>query len=60
LIVKGTSAYVLVNGESVGEYTLAQSRPSRGEIGLTVLSGTNKDYGTHCEMTDLRLWIPDE
>jgi hypothetical protein len=60
LIVKGISAYVLVNGEIVGEYTLAQSRPPRGEIGLTVLSGTNKDYGTHCEMTDLRLWIPDE
>jgi hypothetical protein len=60
LLVKGISAYVLVNGEIVGEYTLAQSRPSRGEIGLSVLSGTNKDYGTRCEMTDLRLWIPHE
>jgi hypothetical protein len=59
LIVKNTSAFVLVDGEVVGEYTLAQSRPSRGEIGLSVLSGTNKDYGTRCEMTNLRLWIPD-
>lgn len=60
LIVHGTSAYVLVNGENTGEYTLAQSRPPTGEIGLTVLSGTNKDYGTRCEMTNLRLWIPNE
>jgi hypothetical protein len=60
LIVKGTYAYVLVNGAVVGEYTLAQSRLAYGSLGLTVLSGTNKDYGTHCEMTGLRLWIPNE
>ena len=60
LIVKGTYAYVLVNGEVVGEYTLAQSRLAHGSLGLTVLSGTNKDYGTHCEMTELRLWMPNE
>ena len=59
LIVNGISAYVLVNGEMAGEYTLAQSRPSLGGLGLTVLSGTNKDYGTRCEMTDLRLWLPN-
>jgi hypothetical protein len=60
LIVKGAYAYILVNGEVVGEYTLAQSRSLRGNLGLTVLSGTNKDYGTRCEMTDLHLWIPKE
>lgn len=59
LIVKGTYAYVLVNGEVVGEYTLSQSRPVRGNLGMTVLSGTNKDYGTRCEMNNLHLWIPD-
>jgi hypothetical protein len=59
LIVKGTYAYVLVNGEVVGEYTLAQSRLARGGLALTVLSGTNKDYGTRCEMTDLHLWTPE-
>ena len=31
-----------------------------GNLGLTVLSGTNRGYGTRCEMTDLHLWIPDE
>lgn len=59
LIVKGTHAYVLVNGEVVGEYTLAQSRLSGGGLALTVLSGTNRDYGTRCEMTNLQLWTPD-
>jgi hypothetical protein len=58
LIVKGAYAYVLVNNEVVSEYTLAQSRSLQGGLGLTVLSGTNKDYGTHCEMTNLHLWLP--
>lgn len=59
VIVKGAYAYALVNGEVVGEYTLAQSRSLTGEIALTVLSGTNKDYGTRCEMTDLHVWLPN-
>ena len=59
LIVKGAYAYVLVNGEVSAEYTLAQSRSAKGGIGLTVLSGTNKDYGTRCEMTNLQLWLPE-
>jgi len=58
LIVKDAYAYVLVDREVSAEYTLAQSRSSKGGVGLTVLSGTNKDYGTRCEMTDLRLWTP--
>ena len=60
LIVKGAYSYVLVNGELVGEYTLSQSRPLYGNVGLTLLSGTNKDYGTRCEMTNLHLWIPED
>jgi hypothetical protein len=58
LIVKGAYAYVLVDNEVVGEYTLAQSKELRGRLGLSLLSGTNKDYGTRCEMTNLHLWIP--
>jgi hypothetical protein len=60
LIVDDVYAYVLVDGELKGEYTLAKSRPQRGDLALTVLSGTNKDYGTRCEMTDLHLWIPGQ
>lgn len=60
LIVKGAYAYVLVNGEVSAEYTLAQSRSAEGGVGLTVLSGTNRDYGTRCEMTNLHLWLPSD
>ena len=60
LIVKGTYAYVLVNGEVSAEYTLAQSRSSKGGIGLTVLSGTNRDYGTRCEMSNMHLWLAED
>lgn len=59
IIVKGNYTYVLVDGEVVGEYTLSQSQPVRGRLALTVLSGTNKDYGTRCEMTDIHLFIPE-
>jgi hypothetical protein len=58
LIVKDAYAYVLVDGEVVGEYTLSQSKKLRGGLGLTLLSGTNKDFGTRCEMTNLRVWTP--
>ena len=59
LIVKDHSAYVLVDGDLIGEYTLAQSRILRGDVGLSTLSGTNKDYGTRCEMTDVHMFIPE-
>lgn len=59
VIVKGAYAYALVDGEVVGEYTLAQSRSLTGQVALSVLSGTNKGYGTRCEMTNLHVWIPD-
>jgi hypothetical protein len=58
LIVKGLYAYVLVDDEVIGEYTLSKSKPQNGGLGLTMFSGTNKDYGTHCEMTNLHLWRP--
>ncbi len=60
LIVKDAYAYVLVNGEVVSEYTLAQSRTMYGRLALSVLSGTNKDYGTRCEMTNIHVWIPNQ
>lgn len=59
IIVTNAYTYVLVNGEVVGEYTLSQSRILKGKLGLSLLSGTNKGYGTRCEMTDIHSWIPD-
>jgi hypothetical protein len=58
LIVNGISAYVLVNDELIGQYTLSKSRILQGDVGLTVLSGTNKDYGTRCEMTNIHIFEP--
>jgi hypothetical protein len=60
LIVKGAYAYILVDGKVVGEYTLAQSKILKGDIGLSVISGTNKDYGTRCEMTNIHVWTPNK
>jgi hypothetical protein len=60
IILKGAYAYVLVDGEVVGEYTLSQSRLLKGYVGLSTLSGTNKDYGTRCEMSNLHVWVPNQ
>ncbi len=57
LIVNDTTAYVLVDGELVGGYTLSLSKILRGYFGISLLSGTNKDYGTRCEMTDIHAFI---
>ena len=57
VIVKGQSAFVSVDGE-ITTYTLSQDQTSAGQFALTLLSGTNKDYGTRCEMTNMVLWTP--
>lgn len=59
VIVNDAYTYVLVDGEIVGEYTLSQSKVLQGNLGLTLLSGTNKDFGTRCEMTDIHAWIQE-
>jgi hypothetical protein len=43
----------------LGEYTLAKSKILDGDLGLSILSGTNKDYGTRCEMTNVHIFIPN-
>ena len=55
--IKGQMAYVSVDGE-VTTYTLSQDQSSAGAFALTVLSGTNRDYGTRCTMTDAFVWMP--
>jgi len=56
--VKGQSAFVSVNGE-VTEYTLSVDQTTRGVYGVTLLSGTNSNYGTRCEMTDVMFWTQE-
>jgi hypothetical protein len=60
LIVEDAYAYVLVDGEVVGEYTLSQSKNLQGTVGLALLSGTNKDFGTRCIITNLHLWVSNK
>ena len=55
IAVKGQTAYVSVDGD-VTQYTLSQDQTTKGAFALSVLSGTNKDYGTNCKMTDMLLW----
>ena len=30
---------------------------TKGDLGLTLLSGTNKDFGTRCKLTNIDLWV---
>lgn len=59
VIIKGASAYVLVDGVPT-RYTLSADQPSSGEFALSLLSGTNKDFGTRCNITDAYIWTPNE
>ena len=52
-------AYALVNGEFIGEYTLFQDRLTEpGYFTYSIISGTNKDYGTRCSVDNAKLWVP--
>mgnify|MGYP000898285953 FL=1 len=56
VVVSNQVAYVSVDGD-ITKYTLSADQTSNGTFALSVLSGTNKDYGTRCEMTDSMLWV---
>jgi hypothetical protein len=43
-----------LNGERTGQWYVARTR--QGDIGYTILSGTNADTGTSCSFTDTRIW----
>ena len=59
LMVKGQAAYVWVDG-AVTSYTLSADQVSSGKLAFTVLSGSDIDYGTRCEMSDILLWTKSE
>ena len=56
LVLNANHVYVYVDKAFVGEYTLSVDSNMKGQFGYTLLSGTNKDYGTKCEITNGRLW----
>ncbi|MFZ5911731.1 MAG: hypothetical protein ACOYYU_17110 [Chloroflexota bacterium] len=56
ILVNENKAYVYVDDQFIGEYTLSMDKPLRGLFGYGIISGTNKDYGTHCDITNARVW----
>ena len=43
-----------VNGQRIYQWYVALTSP--GDIGYTILSGTNKDFGTYCKFTNTQIW----
>ncbi len=58
LIAQGGRFAYYVNGAKV--FTANNSELVQGDLGLTLNSGTNKDYGTRCTMTNTELWVLDD
>lgn len=56
ILVYEKLAYVYVDGRFIGMYTLSKDKPVNGYFGYGIISGTNKDYGTRCEITNSRIW----
>lgn len=57
MLVYDNSAFVYVDDNFIGEYTLSQDKELRGNFGYGVISGTNKDYGTRCIISNSRVWL---
>jgi hypothetical protein len=55
MIVEDKSFHYFVNGERVLSHNYIQD--IGGNLGLTLLSGTNKGFGTRCKMEDIALWV---
>jgi len=54
VIAEGSWFTFFVNGERV--YSRQDTGIPDGDFALTLVSGTNKDYGIHCLTTDIELW----
>ena len=56
LIVEGNTFRVLVNDKLIKTFTGFSGKLTSGDLAYTVLSGTNKSYGTQCKFTNTELW----
>lgn len=54
LLVEGRKLHFFVNGDHV--ITRDDLQDTSGVLGLTLLSGTNKGFGTRCIMDEIALW----
>ena len=60
VVVNDTQAYALVNGEFIGEYTLFRDKLiDPGYLIFSIISGTNRDYGVRCQITNSHLWVTE-
>lgn len=59
LLVYNNQAYVYVDDEFISKYTLSKDKELRGLFGFGIISGTNKDYGTLCQISDSKVWSLD-
>jgi hypothetical protein len=57
LAVQGSQMAFFVNDVQVHQRN--DSRLRSGILGYTLVSGTNKDFGTRCQMTNVELWELD-
>lgn len=58
LIANEEMMYVLVDDQFVGSYTLyADKLLDPGLLAYFLKSGTNKDFGTRCKITNSTLWV---
>lgn len=58
LVVKDTSAYAYVNGNLLTEHRLKGNwLTESGPLSSLVLTGSEKDYGTRCKITNAEAWI---
>jgi hypothetical protein len=55
LAVSNGKAYASVDG-AVTTYTLSVDQTSAGTFAVSLMSGTNRDYGTRCEATKMVVW----
>jgi hypothetical protein len=54
LVVDGQKVTFFINGKEI--LTRNVKSLTSGNLALTLMSGTNKDFGTHCTMTNVMLW----
>ena len=60
LIVEGKMIRVFVNDKLIKTYTGYDGKLTRGGLAYTVVSGTNKNYGTSCDFKNTELWIVEQ
>ena len=54
LVAEGDSFTIFIDGEKM--HSKQDAIHSEGHLHYTLSSGTNKDYGTRCVMTEIELW----